>query len=121
MERRTPNELFLDERFLDYAKKNTLYDGGPTYFKLLENAQERYEKALVHLKIPYGRTNDLMMHRWFSRPCGAVIFAIFKQRTTTPFGLTHFNPYIPRAIKDKDKDGIAYDQEVSVFCYIFGS
>ncbi|CAB4423433.1 unnamed protein product [Rhizophagus irregularis] len=55
MERRTPNELFLDERFLDYAKKNTLYDGGPTYFKLLENAQERYEKALVHLKIPYGR------------------------------------------------------------------
>lgn len=58
------------------------------------------------------------MHRWFSRPCGTAIFAIFKQQTTTPFRLIHFNPYTPRAIKDKDKDGIAYDQEMSRPIYI---
>lgn len=40
------------------------------------------------------------------------MFAIFKQRTTTPFRLTHYNLYTPRAVKDRDKHA-AYDHRVS--------
>ncbi|CAB4405500.1 unnamed protein product [Rhizophagus irregularis] len=223
MERKTPNELFLDERFLEYAKNNHLYDGGPTYFKLLEDAQDHYEKASAQLKIHYGRylykvlndtleiyrltlsspytqdvisfsfprpfpireriilprktysqqfwtrskllldaflttfrnlphqqqcitnteesfcfgkshdkrlqlwkfigTNDITTRRWYSRLCGTATFAIFKQRTTTPFRLTHYNPYTPRAVKDKDKYA-AYDhrsfQTEAIYCYDIG-
>ncbi|CAB4414392.1 unnamed protein product [Rhizophagus irregularis] len=55
IERRTPNKLFLDEKFIQYTKLNTLYKGGPTYFDILDKAQEKYEKAASHLRKPYGR------------------------------------------------------------------
>ncbi|CAB4436165.1 unnamed protein product [Rhizophagus irregularis] len=84
MKRRTPNELFLDEKFIQYTKRNTLYNGGPTYFDILDKAQEKYEKAALHLRKPYRRyfykvlSDTLELYRLaLSAPTNDIIFFFF--------------------------------------------
>ncbi|CAB4422686.1 unnamed protein product [Rhizophagus irregularis] len=202
MKRWTSNELFLDEKFLQYTKENFLYKGSPTYFDILDKAQAKYETAAPHLQKPYGRylykvlndtleiywlalfkfTNDIISSpfprpflkkehikiirkpptkqfwmrsllllgaflimfqnlptqlriitnteeffrikqypisdtrfenfirtnknlkgRMLCPPCGNAYTALFKQWMTPRFDLIGFNPYSPRASKDRDK------------------